>query len=176
VTEQVCERAPRSLKGDAGQAAGQLDDRLFIACGLAWLAALIHVRAAIDHFGEYAPYAILFAVLAVAQLAWGAALYRHSSRRLAQAGVALSVCVVAVWIVSRTTGLPIGPEPWRPEEVGPIDSIATANEIVLSLLVVLHFMPAVRLLQRTLRPVATAVGLLLILLSSVALVLVGHAR
>jgi len=153
--------------------AAQLDDRLFIACGLSWAAGLIHVRAAFDHIDEYALYAVFFALLAPAQFAWGTALYRRASRRLLYAGAGMSLLVAALWIVSRTSGLPIGPTPWRPEAVGPIDSLCTADEVVLAALALLQLRPGGRGPGRRL---LAAAGIGLILLSSVVLVMAGHAH
>ena len=39
--------------------------------------------------------------------------------------------MVEVWAVSRTTGLPVGPDPWMPEALGALDLLATGLEIVL---------------------------------------------
>jgi hypothetical protein len=50
-----------------------------------------------------------------------------------RAAAALAVLVnagaVSVWIMSRTTGLPIGPEPWVPEQLGFPDLLASSFEI-----------------------------------------------
>ena len=48
---------------------------------------------------------------------------------LARAG---NLGVAAVWLLSRTAGLPLGPDPWTPESVGVADSIATALEVLLA--------------------------------------------
>lgn len=39
--------------------------------------------------------------------------------------------VVAVWAASRTTGLPIGPEPWMAESIGTLDLLAVGLELLL---------------------------------------------
>jgi len=41
-----------------------------------------------------------------------------------------SVWVVALWLVSRTTGLPTGPQPWQPEAYGVPDVVASCAELV----------------------------------------------
>jgi hypothetical protein len=41
-----------------------------------------------------------------------------------------SALVVALWIISRTTGLPLGPERWEPEPFGRLDIIASGAELV----------------------------------------------
>jgi len=156
--------------------APRLDDRLFLVCGLAWGAGLIHTEAAIQHVSEYALYAAFFALLAPAQFAWGVALYRRPGRRLLWAGAGAGLLIVALWVVSRTSGLPIGPEHWTPEPVGPIDAIATADELAIALLAALLTSEHTNRLVRGCRYVATATGVCLILLSSLSLTLNSHAH
>jgi hypothetical protein len=140
----------------------RVDDRLFALCGLAWAAGLIHVAAAISHLDEYALYAVFFEVLAMAQFAWGYAVYRAPTPRLLTVGAIASVLVVALWIVSRTAGMPIGSEPWRPEAVGPLDALASADELILALLVAMR-------LRGPGRSLAHGAAVCVILLSSLAL-------
>jgi hypothetical protein len=155
----------------------RLDDGLFIACGLAWAAGLIHILAAIQHVDEYVLFAIFFALLAPAQFAWGAALYRRPGRKLLIVGAAGCLMVAALWVASRTTGLPIGPDPWTPEPVGPIDALATADEVALVLVAAIQLArPARGALGRWCRYLVLGVGTCLILFSSLALVLGGHAH
>lgn len=154
----------------------QLEDRLFVACGLAWSASLIHVVAAFQHVSEYALSAVFFALLAPAQFAWGIALYRSRARGILHVGLAMCLGVVALWITSRTVGLPIGPEPWKPEAVGALDTIATADEIVLALIAALELKRARHAFDGALRRLAPAAGTVLVLLSSIALVAGGHAH
>ena len=154
----------------------KLDERLFIACGLSWITALIHAQAAIQHVAEYALYAVFFVLLATAQGLWGVAVYRGPSRWLLSVGGAMSLGVVALWIASRTSGLPIGPHPGSPEPVGAIDSIATADEIALALLVFFQLRNKnAGALARACNRLATATALCLILLSSLALI-PGHVH
>jgi hypothetical protein len=104
----------------------------------------------------------LFELSACAQLIWGIAVYRGASRTVLLAGVAGNLAIVAVWILSRTTGLPIGPTPGDPEAVGLIDTVASCDEVLLSALVGLHLIDAPR------RRLVSALALGLLLLSSLA--------
>jgi hypothetical protein len=150
---------------------------LLIACGLTWGAGLIHVQAAVDHWDEYWLYALFFAVLAVAQLVWGVALYRSPGRGLLVAGAVGSLMVVALWVVSRTSGLPIGPEPGSPEAIGVLDSVASADEIALALLIALQLRaPPNGRLARHAGHLAQAASIFLILMSSLAVTNGGHAH
>jgi hypothetical protein len=150
-------------------AKARVDDRLFIVCGLAWASGLIHVVAAIQHVDEYLLFAVFFAFLAPVQFAWGVAIYRRPGRRLLIAGAVGSLMIAALWLASRTTGLPIGETPWAPEPVGAIDVLATADEVLLALMVFADFEPR-RALSSAYRFVVAAAGTGLILLSSLALV------
>ena len=49
---------------------------------LAIAAGLIHAVAAVSHFGQYWLFGASFAVLAPAQIAWGAMVYRGAGRAL----------------------------------------------------------------------------------------------
>ena len=51
------------------------------------------------------------------------------SRRLLAAGAAGNAGVIAGWALSRTAGLPVGPEPWTPEPATLLDGAATAFEL-----------------------------------------------
>lgn len=83
-----------------------------------------------------------------------------------------------VWAISRTTGLPVGPAPWRPEPVGAIDSIATADELTLALLVWIYGVRGVggrvRAALLALRSGVKAGALVLVVLSTLGLLGAGH--
>lgn len=147
----------------------QIDDRLFIACGLAWAAAIIHVKAALDHADQSVLESVLFDLTACAQFVWGIAVYRGAGRGVLVAGALGSLAVAAVWVVSRTAGLPIGPAPGEPEAVGLIDTVASCDELLLAALVALH------LVEEQSRRALTATALVLLLLSSL-LVLGPHVQ
>jgi hypothetical protein len=155
-----------------------MEDAILIACGLTWCASLIHVQAAVGHLSESKLYALFFALLAPLQFIWGLVLFRRpSSKVLLRAGAVMSLAVAALWLASRTTGLPVGPEHWSPEEVGPADSLATADEVFTAVLCLSSSaLAASTILSRRTRTVVMAGGLVLILLSSLALPTFGHVH
>jgi hypothetical protein len=164
-------------RSSRGQAVRRLDHGLFIAAGLSWGSGLIHVQAAFWHIHEYAPFAIAFALLAAAQFAWGAAVYRWPARWLIGPGAIVSFAVAGVWIASRTSGLPIGPEPWKPEPLGLADVIATADEAVLGFLALVHLWGrGVRFLPRAVQLATAGIGVSLLSLSSLTFMFSGHAH
>ena len=165
----------------AGSAAGPisatLDDTLFLAVVLSWTAAAIHVVAAYSHAGESSLHAVAFTLVAVAQLAWGVAVYRGAGSSVLASGAVLSLAVVAAWIASRTVGLPLGPEAWTPEPVGIHGLLATADEIALALIVAGRLAVPRGAGPRGLRSLLLVGGVSLVLLSTVALTLGGgHAH
>lgn len=114
--------------------------------GLTAGAGVIHSVALVQHFDEGIVYGAFFAVVAVGQLAWGTVLYRrpHTRRTLAVGAIA-NLAVAAIWLVSRTTGLPLGPEAGQPETLGLSDLVATFNEMAMVALVVAIRQPTGRL-------------------------------
>ncbi len=96
-------------------------------------AGLVHLAVVPEHWREYLPFGLFFLVVGAAQLLASAA---RPTRRT-QLGVALGqVALVALWLVSRTSGLPVGPEPWQPEEIGVADVVCVALECAAVLLLV----------------------------------------
>jgi hypothetical protein len=72
-----------------------------------------------------------FAVVTVAQLAWGAAALVRAPRWWLALGAAGNLAVVATWVVSRTAGLPVGPEAGVTLPAHFPDTLATVLEIVV---------------------------------------------
>src|SRR6185312_8387396 len=95
--------------------------RLFLAAGLLGSAA-IHAAVVPEHLTEWAAAGVFFIVLTAAELAVGAPV--------------VSIGPLAVWLYSRTLGLPFGPEPGVPEAVGLADVAACALEVLTLVLAV----------------------------------------
>ena len=94
-------------------------------------AALIHLAVTPQHFEEYLPYGLFFLGVGAGQIALVGALVVAPSRRLFIAGLASSLGLIALWGISRTVGLPIGPDgPWKPETMGFMDIICSFLELV----------------------------------------------
>jgi hypothetical protein len=117
---------------------------LSLCVALAWISAATHAAATVEHVSEYVPFAIAFAVLTVLQVAWGAWALTRPTVGLLLAGAAGSLAVCAVWALSRTTGLPIGPEAGEPEAIGALDLVATGTEIALVAVVAWVYVAAAR--------------------------------
>jgi hypothetical protein len=136
-------------------------------------AALVHFAVLWEHFRESWLFGAFFAVAASLQLAWAALIVRRPSRALLRAGAVGNLGVAAVWLLSRTAGLPLGPAPWSPEPVSVADSLATIFEvgIVVGAIVLLRSWSAGLAVRPRIVALATwALSLVLIPLTSVALV------
>jgi hypothetical protein len=91
-------------------------------------AAGIHFAVMPDHFQEYVPFGVFFSVVAWLQALWAVGLVLRPGRWLLAAGVIGNLGVVAIWTISRTAGLPLGPEPGVAEAVSFVDVFATVLE------------------------------------------------
>lgn len=93
-------------------------------------AAVIHLGVMADHFREWWAAGTFFLVVGVAQLVWALLVWTSPvPRRLLWAGIGGNALVVLVWLVSRTTGLPFGPDAGHPEAVGTADVVCVILEI-----------------------------------------------
>jgi len=101
---------------------GGLEFGRFLLYGLALAslaAGIIHCSAALDHAHENLPWhAGLFAASAAAQLAWAGVIVRRSSRRWLLAGLVVNFALVAAWVLSRSTGVPVIPGAQDVEPLG----------------------------------------------------------
>ena len=94
-------------------------------------AAQLHALATGEHLQEHLAFGVFFMVVTLLQVGWiVAAIWRPSMATLA-AGVGVNLVVLAVWAASRTTGLPVGPEPWTAESVGLVDLASGAFEFAV---------------------------------------------
>jgi hypothetical protein len=102
-----------------------------IAATLSTGAAAIHFAVVPEHMAEFAPFGLAFVALAWFQVTWAQLYLLRPNRRIAAIGAVVSVAIAAIWVLSRTAGLPFGPQPWTPEPIGALDLLATALEITL---------------------------------------------
>src|SRR5215472_8968373 len=91
-------------------------------------AAAIHFAVVFEHFKDYTLYGVFFLVLAWAQLIWPAVLLWRPSRLWLWLGIAGNAIVLAVYVASRTAGLPFGPDLHNAESVGALDVMSCVLE------------------------------------------------
>src|SRR6202051_3953741 len=113
---------------------GPATARPYLLGGLAALsvgAAAIHFAVVFEHFSEYALYGAFFLVISWAQVIWPAVLLWRPSRLWLWLGIAGNAAVIAVYVASRTAGLPFGPDLHSPESVGALDVVSCVLEFGL---------------------------------------------
>jgi hypothetical protein len=96
-------------------------------------AAAIHFAVVGHHADEVWYFGAFLALVAWAQLGWALGIVIRPGRRLLAAGVALQAFVVSIYLLSRTTGLPVGPMPWHRSSVAWLDGLCVALEVVAGL-------------------------------------------
>jgi FtsP/CotA-like multicopper oxidase with cupredoxin domain len=107
--------------------------RVYSAAALSLGAALIHLAVAPEHLREFAPFGVFFLAIGAIQVILAVELLVRPSRRLALTLAATNLSLVGLWFASRTVGLPVGPTPGQPEEIGLDDVLCQVLEL-LSLL------------------------------------------
>ena len=115
---------------EASTGVGEQPSLGFLLAGLLAGAGVIHLVMIPSHIGESWAEGIAFAVVGWAQIAAGVALLLgRGSRRLYAAVILGSAGVVALWVWSRTVGLPFGAHAGVVESVGLVDQICAALEL-----------------------------------------------
>jgi hypothetical protein len=101
------------------------------AAGLAGGAGLVHALAGEGHFAEWWGYGLFFLAVSICQFVGGAALLFWNDRRLYWTGIVGTAIVLLIWTISRTVGVPIGPDGAGPERIGVLDGISVVLEVAL---------------------------------------------
>jgi hypothetical protein len=90
--------------------------------------AVIHFAVTPDHLVVYPLYGIFFVLVGLIQVGLAIGIVLRPSPTLLLGGAGLSLALIALWLWSRTTGLPIWLVPLQPEAVGLPDLLATYME------------------------------------------------
>jgi hypothetical protein len=103
----------------------------------------------VGHFREYVLFGAFFAIVTLLQVAGAELLRRAPTDRGLLTAVAIgNGAIAAVWLVSRTIGLPLGPERFRAEAAGLKDVLATSCEIMIVVLAAVILSRTARSLPR----------------------------
>lgn len=94
-------------------------------------AGVIHIAIIGPHFEESIWFGVFFLIVAAFQLVWAGPILGRSDRWVLVLGSAFNLGVVLVWFLSRTAGVPLGPDAGNPEPVALADAIATGFEILV---------------------------------------------
>ncbi|HZO62491.1 MAG TPA: hypothetical protein VFB35_05865 [Gaiellaceae bacterium] len=95
------------------------------------LAGLIHLAFAREHLHEWIPFGLFFLASGFFQIVWAAMAFAPRSRRFFVFGLVVNALTAVLWAITRTVGLPVGPEHWSAEVAGPPDITATALEALI---------------------------------------------
>lgn len=95
------------------------------------VAALIHYAVVPEHLSEWWAFAIFFSAIGMFQLIWAVLVHTGEERAVLLSGLAVNAGVLALWAVSRTSGLPFGPESGEAEAIGWLDVLSGAAELVV---------------------------------------------
>lgn len=109
------------------------------AGALSMLGGVAHIAAAPGHFEEWWGYGLFFLAAALAQVVYGLLLLTQGieggggwpawRRRVYWGGIAGNLALVALWAVTRTIGIPLGPEAGEVEGIGALDLASKGIEL-----------------------------------------------
>src|SRR4051794_13683376 len=102
-----------------------------VAAVLSLLAAWVHFAYAASHLRQWWAYGAFFLAAGVGQALFAPLVLRRPGPSVAAIGIAGNLAIVAMYVVSRTAGPPLGPHAHVPEAAGPIDLATTGAEIAL---------------------------------------------
>lgn len=124
----------RALPASRGYTATQ--ELALVAALLVFVSSFIHAAQIAEHFEEYWLYGAFFAVATCLQAIWAVLVYREPlHRRVLVAGALGNAALIVVWAISRTVGVPIGPQGWHPEAVGVADVLSKLDELAAIVLI-----------------------------------------
>ena len=99
-------------------------------------AAVIHAAVVPEHLEQWTLAGVFFTVLAASEALLAAFVVLEPTRLVLGSTVAVSVVPLLLWALSRSVGLPFGPEPGVPEAVGLADLACCALELLALVLAV----------------------------------------
>ncbi len=107
---------------------------LYWSAGLSTLVGLIHLWFAPEHFEEWFGYGVFFLLAAAAQFIFSALLlFRKPAPILLFAGIIGNALIMVLYFLTRTLGIPLGPQAGEIEPITTLDAFATIAETVLIL-------------------------------------------
>jgi hypothetical protein len=102
-----------------------------VAAVLSLGAAWVHLAYTASHLRQWWAYGAFFLATGVGQALFAPLVLRRPSAWLVLTGIAGNVAIVAMYVVSRTAGPPLGPHAHIPEATGGVDLATTGAEIAL---------------------------------------------
>ncbi len=96
-------------------------------------AGAIHIALGPEHMSEWNVLGTAFYSAGTLLVLFGLLLLRRAGRAVLVTGALGSLALIGVWLVSRTSGLPVGPQAFQPEGYGVADLICVGLEAVVAL-------------------------------------------
>jgi hypothetical protein len=103
----------------------------FSAAALALAAGFSHALAGEEHFTIWWGYGLFFSIVSICQIMGGGALLFWGNRGLCWVGVVGTSLVMGLYVMTRTVGVPFGPEAGVVEGVGVLDAFTKTFELGL---------------------------------------------
>lgn len=128
-------------------------------------AGLIHLAVLGEHLRENVMFGVFFAAAGTFQLVWALLVPIWRARVILLGGVLGNAMIIVLWSLSRTTGLPLGPEAGVAEPVGLPDTLTVIYESVVvvgTAVVLTRGHPNLHVSSRAIRAVAWAVLLVVL--------------
>jgi hypothetical protein len=94
-------------------------------------AASVHFAVSADHFSESWAHGTFFVALGWLQVGWALTVLFRPSRIVHGVGALFSAAVIAVWVPSRTVGIPIGPGSGDVEPIAFADALCAGFEAAI---------------------------------------------
>ena len=104
---------------------------VYVAAALSFGTGYVHFAFAESHFQEWWGYGAFFVVAGNLQALFAALLVWRPRAWYPLAGIAGNLAIVVVYVITRTSGIPLGPHARVVEEAGAIDWVTTAGQVAI---------------------------------------------
>ncbi|MEW5829060.1 MAG: hypothetical protein AB1846_09245 [Chloroflexota bacterium] len=106
---------------------------LRVAAWSSMVASIIHAYYIFEHFEVWIVYGAFFLAATVCQFLLASLLYaiRPVHRVVLWAGILGNAAIIALWMVTRTIGIPLGPLAGEVEAMGVLDLLSKIAELVV---------------------------------------------
>jgi hypothetical protein len=98
---------------------------------LAGITAVIHGSVCSEHFREWIVYGVFFVCASTLQMAWAVLVVTNRTHLLLKVGAIGNTLIVVTYLLSRTMGVPFGPDAFHPETFDALSLAATFCEVAL---------------------------------------------
>ena len=118
---------------------------VYLAAALCAVAAQIHAYVIPEHFHEWWGYGTAFLLMVIFQDIYAVLLVSAPRRSVYLLGIAGTVVMLGLWMVSRTVGIPVGASAGEIEPIGTLDVICQLLELGLLAMLVAFARPQLAL-------------------------------